>query len=470
MQHTQSVDTPPKRGDVYSRWTRRRVLGGGAVALGGTAVAVALAGCGASAGPDSGQQGAPAKVAGTTEFWQWGAGYTPSFQMLVDEFNAKGSGVTVSFVPGVTDDYWNKLTAALAGNVGPDVFLMNTNARSWAAQNQLRDLADLINRDKAAAKDHEQTLKAYDEWYRVGGKITGWPWDYSTIASHFNLAHLESAGLKSPLELGDGWSWNVLLDYAQKLTRRGSTPQETRYGFIVVTNDEGGWLNFVYANGGSYFTTDLKRCTLAQPPAVEAIEFLADMVQKYRVAPTTDEIRATGRSELQLFEQGLASMWTAGDWNFQEHRKVDGLRWEASFIPKSPKTGKTGSAANLRALVMSSQSKRVEPTWEFMKFMLTKPVQDRVTMLFQEVPARIDSATETYANPDKAGPPAGRKLLKESIQATRALPAHYSAPLAEYRSQVSAYVADVINGKINARDGLKQAEDFANGVFAKYVS
>jgi len=161
-------------------------------------------------------------------------------------------------------------------------------------------------------------------------------------------------------------------------------------------------------------------------------------------------------------------MSTVGDWIFQQNMKVDGLRWEASFIPKSPRTGKTGSAANLRALVLSSQSRQVEATWEFMKFMLTRPVQDRVVALFQEVPARVDSATEFYANPEKAGPPLGRKLLKESIQATRALPAHYKAPLTEYRSQVTAIVTDVLMGKLSVRDGMKQAEDFANAVFERY--
>jgi multiple sugar transport system substrate-binding protein len=449
--------------------SRRGLLRAGITA--GTAVSLAMAGC---APGGAGEAPATSKVTGTTLFWQWGAGYVEGFDTFVKEFNAMGTGVTVNFDPGVVStpsaNFWDKLPAALAGNVGPDVYLMNTNARSYAAQKQLRDLSDLLAKDKTAAGNHSQTLKAFDEWYRFEGKVTGLPWDYSTIASHFNLAHLESAGLTSPVDLGDKWNWTALLEYAQKLTRRGASPQDTRYGFIVVTNDEGGWLNFVFANGGGYFTPDLKRCTLAQPPAMEAIEFLADMVSKHRVAPTTDEISATGRSTLQMFHHGLASLWTAGDWNFQEHQKQQGFRWEASFIPKAPKTGKTGSAANLRGLVLSSQSKSVEQSWEFMKFLLTKPVQDRVTKYFQEVPARIDSATETYASPEKAGPPAGRKLLKDSIQATRALPAHYNAPLAEYRPQVQAIITDVLNGKVGARDGMKQAEDFANAVFQKFGS
>jgi multiple sugar transport system substrate-binding protein len=436
---------------------------------GGAAATGLLAACGQTGGAPP----ATTKVTGTTLFWQWGAGYSPSFQTLIDEFNATKSGVDVEFDPGVvstsTTNYWDKLPAALAGNVGPDLFLMNTNARAWAAQKQIRDITDLIARDKPATSDHSVTLKAFDEWYRIDGKITGWPWDYSTIASVFNLAHLEAAGLQSPVDLGDKWTWTALQEYALKLTRPGASPQDTRYGFIVINNDESGWLNFVFAHGGSYFSPDLKRCTLTAPPAMEALQFLADLIQKHRVAPTADDVAASGRSTTQLFQQGLASMNTGGDWVFQEYKKTDGLRWEASFMPKSPQTGKTGSAANLRALVVNAQTKRLEPTWEFMKFMLTKPVQDRVTALFQEVPARTDSATEIYADPQKSGPPAGRRLLKESIQATRALPAHYNAPLTEYRPQVSAIVTDVLNGKVGVRDGLKQAEDFANSVFANYA-
>ena len=441
------------------RQTRRGLLMGGGVALG-----AALAACG-GAGT---QTPATTAVSGTTEFWQWGTGYNEGFQTLVDEFNDTQSGVRVEFVPSA-GDYWNKLTAAIAGNVGPDVFLMNTNARSWAAQKQTRELSDLVSRDKVTGKDHAAALKAFDEWYRVDGKITGWPWDYSTIASVFNLAHLESAGLTSPAALGRKWNWTSLLEHAKKLTRRGAGPQDTRYGFIVITGDESGWLNFVYANGGSYFTPDLKRCALSAPPVVEAIEFLADLIRKHRVAPTADEIKATERNTTQLFQQGLASMSTVGDWIFQQNLKVDGLRWDATVIPRSPRTGKTGSAANLRALVMNAQSKRVEPTWAFMKSMLTKPVQDRVTALFQEVPARVDSATAFYADPDKAGPPLGRKLLTESMQATRALPAHYSAPLSEYRSQVNGMVTDALLGKTPVREALKQAEDFANAVFQQYA-
>lgn len=442
-------------------WSRRKfVLSGSAI------VGAAAAACGPAGGSSGGNQASSAKITGTTEFWQWGTGYNDGFQKLTDEFNEAKTGVTVNFVPS-TGGYWDKLTAALAGNDGPDVFLMNTNARAWWAQGQLRDLTDLVKRDKDASKDHSATLKAFDEWYRPEGKISGLPWDYSTISTHFSLANLNQVGLKPPTQLGKQWNWNTLLEYAQKLTRRGAGPQDTRYGFVVRNSDESGWLNFVFANGGGYLSEDLKRCTIAEPPAMEAIDFLAQMVQKHKVAPTLDEIKATGRNDREMFQQGLASMWTAGDWEFARHLKVDGFAWDATIIPYSPKTGKTGNAANLRGLVMSSQSQQVEPTWAFMKFMLGKPVQDRVVELFQEVPARTESAIANYTNP-KAGPPAGRKLLEESIKATRALPAHHNVPLSEFRNYVRDKVRDVLYGKIGVTDGLRDAQGHANAVFEQY--
>ena len=39
---------------------------------------------------------------------------------------------------------------SLTGNVGPDVFLMNTNARTWASQGLMRTVDDLVRKDTTA--------------------------------------------------------------------------------------------------------------------------------------------------------------------------------------------------------------------------------------------------------------------------------------------------------------------------------
>jgi ABC-type glycerol-3-phosphate transport system substrate-binding protein len=112
------------------RQTRRRVIAS-AGALGGAAM---LAACGQAGGEATGGQPGTAGAKGKALFWQWGAGYVDGFQSLVNEFNEKKNGVTIEFDPSAVTsgsaDYWVKLTAAVAGNVAPDVFLMNTNART----------------------------------------------------------------------------------------------------------------------------------------------------------------------------------------------------------------------------------------------------------------------------------------------------------------------------------------------------
>ncbi|HEU5314513.1 MAG TPA: sugar ABC transporter substrate-binding protein, partial [Chloroflexota bacterium] len=389
LQDVQQPRQTPPQVTQFPRATRRALLGT-AAAMGG---ALGVAACGAGGSAPSTATAAKGKVL----FWQWGAGYVDGFTALVKEYNDKNTGVTVDFdasaVTSGSSDYWVKLTAAMAGNVGPDAFLMNTNARTWSTQGQLRPVDDLIKKDKSAQDSSNATIKVFKEWYDVNGKQMGWPWDYSTIVSYYNVGYLKEAGLKLPSELGDKWDWNTYREYAQKLTRPGQ-----RWGTHVEPGYESGWLNFVRANGGDYFSEDRKKCILGDQKCIEAIEYLQAFVTKDRYAPTRQETSAKV-AKLDMFINGEIASYHHGDWQMTDIRRraASNLEWDVAPIPF--RNGKTGNSANLRGVVINSQSKSIEQAWEWMKFLLTKPVQDRVPTLFGEVPARLDSANEVYANP-----------------------------------------------------------------------
>jgi multiple sugar transport system substrate-binding protein len=455
---------------------RRLVLVGGActggaplaacgAGAGGLLAAVAL-GCGATGPGESAGSGGGAggvKAAGTPEFWQWGTVYNDGFQQLVDEFNAKQTGVRVNFVPGATQDYWNKVTAALAGNVGPDVFLMNgVNALAWAYRKQVRDLSDLQARDKAAGNDLRAVVKAFTEFYQTGGKLMGWPWDFSASVTAYNVDHMKEAGLKTPGELGDGWDWTALADHARKLHQPGQ-----RWAFFSNRSIETGWLNYVVGHGGAFLTADRKRCVIGSPEAIEATQFLVDLIHKQRVAPTTDELTAVG-GQVDGFIAGKLSIGTYGDWSFSDFiKKSQGATWDVTFIAKSPKLRKTANMTNFRGLVMNPASKQVEASWAFMTHLLTKPVQDRVPPLFNECPARQDSADEVYASAEKVGPPPGRRLLKESIRATQPLPTHDVVTWTDQVAVFNPILNDVFDGKVAVKDGLTKMQDEVNALYQR---
>jgi ABC-type glycerol-3-phosphate transport system substrate-binding protein len=196
------------------------------------------------------------------------------------------------------------------------------------------------------------------------------------------------------------------------------------------------------------------------------VEFISSFVTKDRTSPTRAETTANV-AKLDMFLNGQISTYHHGDWQMTDIKKrmSSNLEWDVAPIPF--KNGKTGNSANLRGLVINSQSKNVEQSFEWMKFCLTKAVQDRIPTLFGEVPARLDSATEVYASFEKAGPPKGRASLKPSIAATKALPALDKIPPADFRGITNAQINDIWDGKIAVRDGLTKAQTEINALIAQ---
>jgi ABC-type glycerol-3-phosphate transport system substrate-binding protein len=448
------------RGRPRSRRAWFAQAAAGAASVGAAAL---VAACGGAATPGSGGS-APvsSKVTGTPEFWHYAPIYTEAYQALIAEFNDKRTGVTVNYVASATDDYWNKLTAAMAGNVGPDVFVTNgVNAKAWAYRKQFRDLSDLLARDKAAQQDYNTIVKAFLEFYKDGSKLMGWPLKFSAIATAYNVEHLKAAGLKTPAELGDNWDWNTVVDYATKLKK------PDQWGFWSNRSIETGWLNYVIGNGGAFLSPDRKRCVIASPEAIEATQFLVDLIHKQRVAPNDDELKAIGGST-DGFIAGKLSIGTYGDWTFATFiKKSQGVNWDATFMPRSPKTKKTGSMADFQGLVVNPATKQVEAGWEFMKFMLTKPVQDRFPKLFLEIPSRQDSADEVYTDPAKAGPPPSRKQLKEAIRATQPLPTHDVATWTDVVATFTPVLNDIWTNQIAVKDGLTKMQSDVNALFQR---
>jgi multiple sugar transport system substrate-binding protein len=440
-----------------TRLTRRSILEAIPL-LGGTV----LAACRQAGAPGTtGEQQAALKP-GTVLYWHWGGiqvatnNYHPSFVSYSEKFMQKFPNVKVEVDSPA--GYWDKIPASIAAGNPPDVFFMNSvNNRPYFNQGAIKDLTPLATKDRTWARDQQQMLKSFVDWYTLRGKLHGVPFDYSTIANAYNLAHLREVGLTPPSQLGDRWDWNMLADYATRLTRREGG-EVVRWGFLALNSIEVGWYNFVTANGGAMWDQDGRRCTLASPQAIEATQFLVDLIYKSQVSPNREQANQAGNNVTGLINNKY-SMTTNGDWNFKPLSQAQGLEWDVTFIPKSPRTGKTGSMANLRGLVMTEQSKVVEQAWAWMTFLGSKEIQDQVAVDFAEVPARTDSALEVYTNPDRAGPPPGRRNLRESILATLPIPAHEIIPWTQFTPLFTGPLNDIWDGKVGVAEGLRMAQE-----------
>src|SRR6266511_4301764 len=90
--------------------------------------------------------------------------------------------------------YWDKLTAALAGSAGPDLFFMN-NVNYWARADRglLLDLDPLVARDSAMRRNLDASWKDAVSFYKFQSKNYGLPYMYTTVVLYFNEALLQAA-------------------------------------------------------------------------------------------------------------------------------------------------------------------------------------------------------------------------------------------------------------------------------------
>ncbi|MBI3980329.1 MAG: extracellular solute-binding protein [Chloroflexi bacterium] len=170
------------------------------------------------------------------------------------------------------------LEEALLQDPRPDVvFFSSSYEHNFAVKRGLVQPLDAYLRGDQSLKPDEYFPGAL-EALRSDGQLYGLPLTAMPLLIQYDQRVFDAAGLPAP----DGaWDWQAFLETAKRLTKVGDT--ETVYG-LNLTNAN-ALIAFIWQNGGDVVTKDGKRSTLAEPPAVEAMAFLRDLIHTYKVAP-----------------------------------------------------------------------------------------------------------------------------------------------------------------------------------------
>lgn len=198
-----------------------------------------------------------------------------------------------------------KLLAMLAANDLPDLFWnRQRTAPPFIDRGVLLDITPLAAADKIDLKDFwPSALKTYGR----EGKLYGLPNSASSNAYYFNADHYQEVGLPLPTETAkkEPWNWNTIVDQGLKVAK-GDGPNK-RFGFdrpvSVYSVDM-----YIWQNGGDLWDENVTECYLNQPPAVEAIQWLVDNVQKHKITPSSVETESGG----DLFAAGRIGIKMAG--------------------------------------------------------------------------------------------------------------------------------------------------------------
>jgi multiple sugar transport system substrate-binding protein len=267
------------------------------------------------------------------------------------------------------------LLQSMAG-VGPDLFdcytadELNTYVRAGVAWDITEELA------KRGIALEGNVWPATLPLVTREGRAYGFPTNACVDAIWLNKDMFEAAG--EPYPKGP-WTWQELIPVAQRLTVRDERGRIKQFGLLC--DWEINWVQFVLQWGGRIYSPDGTRCVVDSPEAIAGMQFMHDLIYKYRVMPTPvlEAAMATqggwGMGTISYFGGGKGAMALGGRWWLCTLRDYEGLRLGAVECPYRDKRVFHGYG---RATLINKYSPRREQALDFMAYMAGKEYNDLV--------------------------------------------------------------------------------------------
>ena len=190
----------------------------------------------------------------------------------------------------------------------------------------------------------------------------------STPILYYNKDLFRKAGLdpnKPPT------TWEELLATAQKATVRDPSGQATQWG-LTIPDDPWLLMSFILQNGGRTHSADFKKVYIAEKPAVEALQFWADLANKHKVIPR----HRTFPESVQDFAAGKTAMLIHSTGNLRFIRDSAKFEWGAAFLPKNKRQAVAIGGAGFFIFKKAPREKQ-EAAWQFAKFLASAEIQAR---------------------------------------------------------------------------------------------
>ena len=158
----------------------------------------------------------------------------------------------------------------------------------------------------------------YDTW---DGKLWGIPYRIETHGVIYNKGAFKAAGLdpdKPPQ------TWTELVDAAKKLTGKGANGQD-QFGFAITGGGEFGntvfrSLPFIWMNGGSIISDDMKKATVNAAGGGRGGDVLHRLPHEAALSPPST-LQNDGTANRRLFIAETVAMYQSGQFDVGSIRK-----------------------------------------------------------------------------------------------------------------------------------------------------
>ncbi|MFA5890668.1 MAG: sugar ABC transporter substrate-binding protein [Actinomycetota bacterium] len=341
-----------------------------------------------------------------------------AYRTLISAFEKDHAGTRVQLVVvGSQKDHMAKLATGFTAGNPPDLFLLNYRRfGQFAAKGVLEPLGDLLTKQMrpGLAEFYPPAVDAF----RFSGRVVCLPQNISTPVVYYNTALFAREGIAPP---SPGWDWDEMREKAQVLTadtNNDGRVDEHGLGFEPNLNRVAP---FVWQAGGE-IVDDLEHPTqmsLLDPPALEALKFLANLQHGDRVMPTLAEVESEDIES--RFANGKLAMMIDSRRATTALRQVKGLEWDVAPLPVHPKVRRAAVMLHSDAYCMARASDHQDAAFAFVRFALGIQGATIMARTGRTVPS-LRAVAESEAFLDPSQPPASARAFLDQIPVMRRSP------------------------------------------------
>lgn len=383
------------------------------------------------------------------------------------QFEEKNPGIKVETLH-IPSDYESKINTMIAANSAPDMaYLQSAQAYQLAESGKLFNILEMEGKDPEF-KRSDYVPQCFYEW--APGKAIGRRIGIAAYALYYNVDAVKEAGVTLPTTQQDALSWDQFVKVAQKLTIDNKGKRADEPGFDPNNIKQYGfswpdwWVNIYYflqENDADYISADGKTFALDDPKAIEVIQNMADLINKYHVAPTPVQQKSLPNISTSLATRKVAMQFN-GNWNC-----ADLANAKVNFnIAVLPKMLKSRGIVDAGPIGIFNSTKHLDETWKLYKFaanpeysldFYTSGISIPVLKKWLTDPELLKKWTDNPAHPSGFIPAMIGPLLTDPVGS----PPDYIKNWAKLDAIINPALQNVWLGKTTAKDAIASIKDKA---------
>jgi multiple sugar transport system substrate-binding protein len=383
------------------------------MAAAGGAGAAAACGRGASpAGPGGALTQEPVTL-------QVGYPWTDAFERFDDAaaaFRTRHPNLNVErlALEGVYND---KMFAMFAADSAPDMMAANNDVvPDFAGKGMFVALDPLMRRDDRDVKEyHPLPVRIY----QYQGKQFLLPDSLNMTVLFVNATLFGERALRVPTTdfRSREWTFDDVVEAGKRLTRREG--DRTVWGFYV--NDWiGRWFPFLWGFGADAMDDVWapKKWTFDSQAAVQALQYLQDLVWRHGIQGSLDETTGPNSSS-NLFRRGQLALYVEVMSQNTVFQPITEFEWQIVPLPRGP-AGRFNRMAGA-GLGISTQTKHPNESWEFVKLLTGPEAPTKPGAVPYLAPHRGKMNSPDFLN---ALPGKGKQVIVDTLEYAKLQPLH----------------------------------------------